>query len=98
MDRHFFGKEIEVRTEGELPHPSAFKLDEKWHDIEVILTSWPDYGMPSDGRTRHRWWQRHHRNYYRVRTTEGEVFEIYYDRGVSLGNEKYRKWYVTKRF
>ena len=25
------------------------------------------------------------------------VFEIYYDRGVSLGNDKYRKWCVTKQ-
>ncbi|MGH2542359.1 MAG: DUF6504 family protein [Ardenticatenaceae bacterium] len=97
MEKRFFGKEIEVQTEGELYTPTAFRIDDDWHEVADIMVSWPDYSFPSDGRGRHRWWQRHHRNYYRVKTTQGEVFEIYYDRGVSLGNEKHRRWYVTKQ-
>jgi len=46
---------------------------------------------------RRKWWQRHHRNYYRVRTSQGEVFEIYYDRGTSLKHPEYRKWYLHRQ-
>jgi hypothetical protein len=52
--------------------------------------------MPNDGR-KHKWIQRHHRNYFRVRTTSDEAYEIYYDRGVSMNNPKHMKWYVTKQ-
>ena len=98
VEKRFFGKQIEVKTGGEVVTPEAFKLDNQWHQVEDILTSWPDYSFPSDGRAKHRWWQRHHRNYYIVRTAEGDKYEIYYDRGVSLDDSKHRKWYVTRRF
>ena len=95
--RRFFGKQIEVTMEGEPRHPVSFRLDDKLHVIQEILLVWHDHGFGENSGMRHRWWQRHHRNYYQVRTTEEEVFEIYYDRGVSLKHPRYRKWYVTRR-
>ena len=47
--------------------------------------------------TEKKWWQRHHRNYYRVRTTGGEVFEIYHDRGTNLKHPQYKKWILTRQ-
>ena len=95
MSRRFFGKQIQVSVEGQLRQPTSFLLDETLHVIQEILLAWPDYGFGSDGRRRHKWWERRHRNYYRVRTTDDEVYEIYYDRGVSLKSPQYRRWYVT---
>jgi hypothetical protein len=32
-----------------------------------------------------------------VKTTEGEIFEIYYDRGTSLEHPERKKWYLTRQ-
>ena len=95
--RRYFGKQIEVAMKGEPRRPVSFRLDDKLHVIDEILVAWPDHGFGASSDKRNRWWQRRHRNYYQVRTTDEEVFEIYYDRGVSLKHPRYRKWYVTRR-
>ena len=97
MPQRFFGQEIQVNVEGEVRQPVSFRLEGKDYVVGQILATWADHGFGSNPPRRRKWWQRHHRNYYRVRTTEGEVFEIYYDRGVSLKNSTYRKWYVSRR-
>ena len=97
MARRFFGKQIQVTVEGQLRQPTSFRLDETSHVIQEILVAWPDHGFGDDGRRRHRWWERRHRNYYRVRTTANEVYEIYHDRGVSLKSPQFRRWYVTRQ-
>ena len=95
MPRRFFGQQISVERDADTREPLAFSFGKETHRVERIMTSWQDYDFPSDGR-KHRWWQRHHRNYYRILTTEGRHFEIYYDRGVSMDNPKYMRWYVTQ--
>ena len=97
MPRRFFGQQISVERDEDTREPMAFSFMDEAHVVGRIMTSWHDYGFPSDGR-RHKWWQRFHRNYYRVRTTEGRDFEIYYDRGVSMDSPKYMRWYVTEEF
>ena len=96
MPERFFGKRIFVQRDEETRRPLSFELDGQEHSIEHVMVSWQDYGFPDDGR-KHTWIQRRHRSYYRVRTTEGETFEIYYDRGVSLDHPHHMKWYVTKQ-
>lgn len=95
-ERRFFGKEIAVTVEGELQRPVSFSIDDEEHIVDFLLMGWHDYGFGEGPQRKHRWWQRHHRNYYRAMTTEGRIFEIYYDRGVSLASPQYKKWYVTK--
>ena len=97
MAHRFLGKEIQVTTAGELRHPVAFVLEGQEHAIQEVLAAWPDHGFGSSPPIRKRWWLHHHRNYYRVRTATGEVFEIYYDRGVSLKASKYKKWYASRQ-
>lgn len=97
MSQRFLGKEIQVKVTGELRHPVSFRLEGREHAIQEILAAWPDHGFGSAPPSRKRWWLRHHRNYYRVRTTAGDIFELYYDRGVSLKNPKYRKWYASRQ-
>jgi hypothetical protein len=65
--------------------------------IADILEAWQDYGFGKSPMRRKRWWQRHHRNYYRVRTTEGELFEIYYDRGTRLEHAKSERWFLYRQ-
>lgn len=95
MARRFFGKLIDVEQHPETRAPVSFDLDGERHDIGAVMVSWQDFGMPDDGR-KHTWRQRRHRNYFRVRTTQGETYEIYYDRGVSMNSPKHMRWYVTK--
>ena len=96
MSQRFFGKEIQVTVAGELPEPVAFVLEGKEHSIVEVLERWPDHGFGSLGVKRPRWWQRRHRTYYRVRTVDAEVFEIYFDRG-SLRPSKFRKWFISRK-
>ena len=97
MSTRFLSQQIQVTVEGEVRQPVSFLLEGKKYVISEILDAWADHGFGNAPPRRTRWWQRHHRNYYRIRTTEGEGFEIYYDRGISLKNAKYKKWYVSRQ-
>lgn len=93
----FFGREIEVTMSGEVKVPVSFRLDDREYVIGDIIEAWQDHGFGKAPLRHKRWWQRHHRNYYRVRTTEGEVFEIYHDRGTSLKQASKSKWFVSRQ-
>ena len=97
MPERFFGRQIEVTTGGNIKTPVSFRLDDREYIISEILESWPDYGFGRSAAGRKRWWQRHHRNYYRIKTIDGDVYEIYYDRGTSLDHPELKKWYLTRR-
>ena len=97
MPERFFGQQIEVNTGGYIKVPLSFRLDAREYFIAEILESWPDYGFGRSTLGRKRWWQRHHRNYYRVKTTDGEVYEIYHDRGTSLSHPELKKWYLSRQ-
>jgi len=97
MAPRFFSREIEVTVSGELRAPVSFRLGEQEYAISDILQAWHDYGFGSSPLRRRRWWQRRHRNYYRVKTTQGEVFEIYHDRGTSLKQAQRQKWFLYRQ-
>ena len=88
----FIGRQIQVRCEGLVKRPVAFCLDEQEYEVEAIVEEWQDWGFGKTDRQRN-WRTRHHRNYYRVRTTEGELFEIYCYRPKPMRT----RWYVYKR-
>ncbi len=88
----FIGRRIQVRCEGFVKKPVAFHLDDREHEIEAIVEEWQDWGFGKADRQRN-WRTRHHRNYYRVRTTEGGLFEIYCDRPKPTRVT----WYAHKR-
>lgn len=88
----FLGRQIQVRCEGVVKRPVAFRLDDHEYRIEAIVEEWQDWGFGKADRQRN-WRTRHHRNYYRVRTVEGDTFEIYGDR-----SQRTRvTWYASKR-
>ncbi len=97
MAPQFFGREIEVTVSGEVKIPASFRLGEQEYVISEIIEAWSDHGFGRSPLRRKRWLQRHHRNYYRVKTTQGEIFEIYYDRGTSLKHPERKKWFLYRQ-
>ena len=97
MAPQFFGREITVTTSGEVKVPVSFRLDEREYVISDIIEAWPDYGFGQSPLRHRKWWLRRHRNYYRVKTTQGDIFEIYYDRGTSLKHPERKKWFLHRQ-
>jgi len=97
MAPQFFGQEIKVTVSGEVKVPASFRLGEREYVISEIIADWANHGFGQSPLRRKRWWQRRHRNYYRVKTTEGEVFEIYYDRGTHLEHPERKKWFLYRQ-
>ncbi len=77
----FFSEKIEVVRDEKTKIPVSFVWRDKEYKIKEVIACWPDYSFPKSGAKRKRWWQRRHRNYYRVLTDEDLVFELYFDRG-----------------
>lgn len=93
MPPKFFGQEVQVTVSGDVRVPTALRLADREYIISEILQEWQDHGFgPTATGRKKRWWERHHRNYYLVKTSEGELLEIYYDRGTNLKHPELRKW------
>ncbi len=98
MPPKFFGQEIQVTAGGDVKVPTAFKLADHEYLISEIVQEWQDHSFgPMALGHRNRWWQRRHRNYYLVKTSEGELFEIYYDRGTNLKHPEFKKWILHRQ-
>ena len=97
MTGKFIGKEIEVTTNGDIKAPVSFRLEGREYEILEVLEYWPDHGYGRTPPKRARWYHRRHRNYYRVKTAEGEIYELYYDRGTGLEHQEFKKWFLTRQ-
>jgi len=97
MAPQFIGREIKVTVAGGVKAPVSFVLDGKEYKIVEIQEAWHDHGYGLTPPYRPHWWQRRHRNYYRIKTDTGETFEIYCDRGTGLSYPERRKWYLYRR-
>ncbi len=96
MPERYFARQIEVVTSGDVKVPVSFQMDGRDYVITEVLESWPDYGF-GQSETSRTWRTRHHRTYFRVKTVEGEVYEMYYDRGTNMKHPEFRKWFLTQR-
>lgn len=98
MPPKFFGQEIQVTVSGDIKVPTAFKFADREYIISEIVQQWQDYGFgPNAAGRKNKWWQRRHRNYYQVKTSDGELFEIYYDRGANLKHPELKKWVLHRQ-
>jgi len=79
-----YSEKIAVTCESESEdaplRPVSFKWRNEEFRIEEILKSRQDWGFPAGAPKKKTWILRRHRNYYKVRTECGRVFEIYMDR------------------
>jgi hypothetical protein len=94
----FVGRPIEVRTTGEVRVPASFRLEDREYEVAEVLEAWQDHGFGMASPLKKNWRLRHHRNYFRVRTTEGEVYELYLDRTrVGLRHGAPRRWFLYRK-
>ena len=77
MDKNsrFIDEEIEVRFAQEPGPPTSFLWQGKEYEIVEVERQYRRLDF------KRAWWRRRHRDYYRVRTDTGQVFEIYHHRG-----------------
>ena len=101
MPVDFVDREIEVQlSEDEAPVPLAFRLGSREYKIGEQLATWEDHAFAALQRGRD-WRQQQQRRYYRVRTGEGEVCELYADwspgRRRRKGEAQGTRWYLHRR-
>jgi hypothetical protein len=92
MDLYSEPIEVELPAGAVTPSPTAFTCRGERHAVVELLSAWQDAGFPSGARRRS-WLERRHRNYFRVRTEDESVWEVYLERGSGR-----RKWYVSRRW
>jgi hypothetical protein len=102
MPVEFIGKIIEVELgEGETPSPVAFRLGKKEHRVAEVLQRWEELGSGQQipGHQERR--GQGQRVHYRVRTSEGEVYELYVDwqaaRRLGRRRQEKRRWFAHRR-
>jgi len=98
----FLGKAIEVELgEGEAPSPVAFRLGKQEHRVAEVLQRWEEQGSGQQipGHQERR--GQAQRVHYRVRTSEGEVYELYVDwqadRRLGKRRQEKSRWFVHRR-
>lgn len=74
-----------------LKEPVAFTWRGHRYAIVRLVKAWVDAGFGAGEATR-TWYNRRHRNYYRVEADDGEMYELYLDR-----SGKRRDWYLARR-
>lgn len=82
----FIDEEIEVQT-GEFGRPCAFVWRGKVFKVAELLEVRRRLDLKKA------WWRRRHRDHFRVRTTDGRVFELYFHRGPGR-----RYWVLLREF
>lgn len=102
MPVEFIGKPIEVElSEDAAPIPVAFRLGRKQYKVADVLQRWEEHGSGQAIRGHDDWRPRPRRLYYRLRTSEGEVYEVYVDwlptRRQGRRRQEKSKWFVYRR-
>lgn len=87
----FIGEKVKVELD-DSHSPASFYWRKRKHVVKKVLALWHDWGFGAAAPSKKTWRLRHHRNYYRVETDTGEVFELYLDRGAGR-----RTWVLTQR-
>ncbi len=88
----FMEREIEVEAAEDAPQrPVAFKIGGQRYVVADVLSTWED--EEPGGRTRR---QRRHRTFYRLRTEEGHLFDIYFDWAEARRRHRNR-WVLHRR-
>lgn len=85
----FISQEIAVARNESSGDPISFEWSDRKYIISEIIAAWPDWGFSAGAPKRKSWRMRRHRNFYRVETDNGDVFELYHDRGLKLEGGKW---------
>jgi hypothetical protein len=85
----FISAEIEVLRNSNTGLPESFVWDDRDFVIKNIIAAWPNHGYSAGSPRKKNWRMRRHRNCYQVETIEGDIFEMYHDRGIKLDGGKW---------
>jgi hypothetical protein len=89
----FMDREIEVEAAEDAPRrPVAFKVGGRRYVVAEVLSTWED---EAPGAARN-WRQHRHRTFCRLRTEEGDLFDLYYDWSESRRHHRDR-WVLHRR-
>ena len=89
----FLGERIEVETGESSPQPVRFRWRGDVFDVAEVVREWVDTGFGATAPASRVWYMRHHRRYYLVRATTGDVFKLYFD----YANRKKPTWWLVSR-
>lgn len=100
MPVDFVGREVEVTlSEDATPVPLAFRLGPREYKVAEQIATWQ--GAFAGLRRGRDWREQQERRYYRVRTDEGEVYELYADwsprRRRRKEGSRGTRWYLHRR-
>ncbi len=100
MPVDFVGRVVEVTlSEDETPVPLAFRLGPREYKVAEQIATWQEGGFAGPRRGRD-WRQQQERRYYRLRTEEGEVYELYVDWSPARRRKRgagAARWYLHRR-
>lgn len=75
---------------GGVREPLAFTWRGHRYEVREIVSAWVDHGFGAGEATK-TWYNRRHRNYYRLAADDGRLYDIYLDRSGSR-----REWILAR--
>ncbi len=99
MPVQHLGKEISVTlSEGDVRLPQRFKLAGREYQVTEVVSTWQDHGYSGLPLPRRGWQGGSQRQFYRLRTAEGDTFEIYVETPAGRrGGPGKARWYAARR-
>jgi len=89
----FVSEKIDVEKDKASPRPLSFKWRGQLYTVVEVLEEWVDAGFGATPPASRVWYNRHHRRYYVVRTSSGDIFKLYFD----YANRKSPTWCLVSR-
>lgn len=93
MGEKFIAEPIKVVYDFDSLKPVSFTWDKKEYKIAELINAYQDFGFSSVGPKKKNWRIRHHRNYYIIKTADGEKFRLYLDRAKGK-----RQWILLSKY
>src|SRR3990170_3340886 len=99
MPVEFIGKEIEVGLSDDAVRlPQRFKLAGREYQVTEVVSTWQDHAYSGLPAPRRGWQGGSQRQFYRLRTAQGETFEIYVETPAGRrGRAGKARWYAQRR-
>jgi hypothetical protein len=89
----FISERIEVEKDNASPRPLSFEWRGQDYRVAGVVREWVDVGYGATPPASRTWYNRHHRRYYVVVTSDGDVFKLYYD----YANRKSPTWWLVSK-
>ena len=95
--RDLVDREIEVELgEDEPEKPKAFRVGKRRYEVVEVVSTWRDQELGAATAFDRSWKQRHQRTYLRVKTQEGDLFDLYFEFSGSRKKER-KRWVLHRR-